>query len=100
MDLNTPLTHLYTTKKTVVMKHHQTILLLDPKMAHMSSPHSIFTVICRYILKKSFMHIYICIFICLGFLLIYIYHMKTCIYVNVTIYVFVYSFESAQPPYL
>ena len=63
MDLNTPLTHLYTTKKTVVMKHHQTILLLDPKMAHMSSPHSIFTVICRYILKKSFMHIYIYVYL-------------------------------------
>ena len=64
MYLYTPLTHLYTTKKTAVMKHHQTILLLDPKMAHMSSPHSIFTFICRYIYtqKKFYAYIYMYIY--------------------------------------
>ena len=79
-----PLTHLYTTKKTAVMKHHQTILFLDPKMAHMSSPHSIFTFICRYIYtqQKLYEYIHICIFICLGFLQLYKYHMKTCIYMS------------------
>ena len=75
MYLNTPLTHLYTTKKTVVMKHHQTILFLDPKMAHMSSPHSIFTFICRYIYtqQKLYEYIYMYIYMFGIFTVIYIY---------------------------